>query len=64
MVTRITVDLDQGGEVQVALQNTESEAEPGGRIGQEVVVGWRPEHAVSIQGESSSPVQLEEENVS
>ena len=65
MVTRVRVELDQGGSVQVALQNTGSDAEPGGRIGQEVVVGWRPEHAVSIQqGERSSPVQLEEENVS
>ncbi len=51
MVTRIRVDLERGGSVQVALQNTESEAEPGGKVGQEVVVGWRPEHAVSIQGE-------------
>ena len=60
MVTRIKVDLDQGGSVQVALQNTESDAEPGGRIGQEVVVGWRPEHAVSIEGERSMSVQTEE----
>lgn len=65
MVTRVKVELEKGGAVQVACQNTESEAEPGGRIGQEVVVGWRPEHAVSIQqGERSSPVLPEEENVS
>ncbi|HNA45342.1 MAG TPA: TOBE domain-containing protein, partial [Solirubrobacterales bacterium] len=65
MVTRVKVELEQGGAVQVALQNTESEAEPGGRVGQEVVVGWRPEHAVSIQqGERNQSVQLEEEHVS
>ena len=65
MVTRVKVELEQGGAVQVALQNTESEAEPGGRVGQKVVVGWRPEHAVSIQqGERTQSVQLEEENVS
>jgi putative spermidine/putrescine transport system ATP-binding protein len=65
MVTRVRVELEEGGAVQVALQNTESEAEPGGKIGQEVVVGWRPEHAVSIQkGERTSPVQTEEEHVS
>jgi len=63
MVTRVKVELEQGGSVQVVLQNTESDAEPGGSVGQEVVVGWRPEHAVSIQhGERS--VQLEEEEVS
>lgn len=60
MVTRVRVELELGGAVQVALQNTESEAEPGGRIGQEVVVGWRPEHAVSIQGERSGSVQKED----
>jgi putative spermidine/putrescine transport system ATP-binding protein len=60
MVTRVKVDLDKGGSVQAAVQNTESEAEPGGRVGEEVVVGWRPEHAVSIQGETSKSVQPEE----
>ncbi len=63
MVTRFRVELDRGGSVQVALQNTETAAEPGGRVGQEVVVGWRPEHAVSIEGERSSPVQKGEELV-
>lgn len=62
MVTRVKVDLDLGGAIQVVLQNTESDAEPGGKVGQEVVVGWRPEHAISIeQGERT---QLEEERVS
>ncbi len=53
MVTRYTVSLDGGGDIQLIRQNTESAADDAGLRGREVVVGWRPEHTVAI-GESSN----------
>jgi putative spermidine/putrescine transport system ATP-binding protein len=49
MVTRYTVALEAGGELQLVRQNAEgtSNDAPSER-GMEVLVGWRPEYAVSV----------------
>jgi putative spermidine/putrescine transport system ATP-binding protein len=54
MVTRYTVALDAGGQLQLVRQNTDS-ASPESLLeqGKEVLVGWKPEHAASIQGKST-----------
>jgi putative spermidine/putrescine transport system ATP-binding protein len=58
MVTRYTVALDAGGELQVVRQNAEGTAlGAAAEQGKEVVVGWRPEHAVAVR---SKPEQEEE----
>jgi putative spermidine/putrescine transport system ATP-binding protein len=52
MVTRYTVALEQGGELQLVRQNVEgasTEASP--EQGREVLVGWRPEHTVAVRGQ-------------
>lgn len=64
MVTRITIELERGGTVQVAVQNSETEAEPGGKVGQEATVGWRPEHVVPIHHQTGSKSVQQEEAVS
>jgi putative spermidine/putrescine transport system ATP-binding protein len=52
MVTRYTVALEGGGELQLVRQNVE-----GGSTGapseqdREVLVGWRPEHTVAVRGQ-------------
>jgi putative spermidine/putrescine transport system ATP-binding protein len=52
-VTRYVVELDAGGELQVVRQNLESsQAEELERIGQDVVVAWRPEHTVAVSSAS------------
>jgi putative spermidine/putrescine transport system ATP-binding protein len=53
-VTRFTVQLEQGEKLQAVRQNVES-ASPGALAGQgnEVLVGWRPEHAAAVGGEST-----------
>jgi putative spermidine/putrescine transport system ATP-binding protein len=49
MITRFFVQLDAGGELQVVRQNLESSsADALERIGEQVVVGWRPEHIVAV----------------
>jgi putative spermidine/putrescine transport system ATP-binding protein len=49
MITRYTVALDAGGELQVARQNLEtSSAEAIETRGRETIVGWRPEHTVAV----------------
>ena len=51
MVTRYTVALDAGGELQVVRQNQETtSADVASERGREVVVGWRPEHTVDRPG--------------
>jgi putative spermidine/putrescine transport system ATP-binding protein len=52
MVTRYTVALDAGGELQVVRQNQESTSVDGGLAerGKETLVGWRPEHTFAVQG--------------
>jgi putative spermidine/putrescine transport system ATP-binding protein len=54
MVTRYTVTLEQGGTLQLVRQNAEG-ASTGTQPeqGNEVLVGWRPEHAAAIQGKST-----------
>jgi putative spermidine/putrescine transport system ATP-binding protein len=53
MVTRYTVVLDAGGELQLVRQNAEGASQDStAQRGKEVEVGWRPEHAVAVRGES------------
>jgi putative spermidine/putrescine transport system ATP-binding protein len=55
MVTRYTVDLERGGELQLILQNADKPAEEAESMrGKEIVVGWRPEHAVAIRDRSTN----------
>jgi putative spermidine/putrescine transport system ATP-binding protein len=54
MVTRYTVSLERGGDLQLIRQNTESAADDAGLRGREVVVGWRPEHAVAVRERSKN----------
>jgi putative spermidine/putrescine transport system ATP-binding protein len=54
MVTRYTVALDGGGELQVIRQNVEGTSlDASSEQGREVVVGWRPEHTVAVRGSST-----------
>jgi putative spermidine/putrescine transport system ATP-binding protein len=52
MVTRYTVALEAGGELQIVKQNVEGTSVEDWRAeqGREVTVGWRPEHAVAVRG--------------
>jgi putative spermidine/putrescine transport system ATP-binding protein len=51
MLTRFTVELDAGGELQVVRQNLEtSSAEVLGQRGERVTVGWREEHTSVVPG--------------
>jgi putative spermidine/putrescine transport system ATP-binding protein len=52
-VTRYTVELDAGGSLQLVRQNV-GEA-PGGTPtqGAEVIVGWRPQHAATVGGNTT-----------
>jgi putative spermidine/putrescine transport system ATP-binding protein len=55
MVTRFTVALDGGGQLQLVRQNVEgTAADAATQQGKEVLVGWRPEHAVAVQGKSTT----------
>jgi putative spermidine/putrescine transport system ATP-binding protein len=58
MITRYTVALEAGGELQLVRQNVEG-ASPGApsEQGREVLVGWRPEHTVAVRGQ-----RIEEES--
>jgi len=52
MITRFTVALEAGGTLRLVKQNVEGTAtDAGPRRGEEVLVGWRPEHAAAIHGE-------------
>jgi putative spermidine/putrescine transport system ATP-binding protein len=54
MVTRYTVALDAGGELQLIRQNVEgSSSDVTSEQGREVLVGWRPEHTVAVRGSST-----------
>jgi putative spermidine/putrescine transport system ATP-binding protein len=51
MVTRYTVALEAGGELQLVRQNAEGAlTEAPSEQGREVLVGWRPEHTVAVRG--------------
>jgi putative spermidine/putrescine transport system ATP-binding protein len=54
MVTRYTVSLERGGDIQLIRQNTESTEEDTGLRGRDVVVGWRPEHTVAVRERSTN----------
>jgi putative spermidine/putrescine transport system ATP-binding protein len=55
MVTRYTVALDAGGELQVIRQNVEGTSlDAASEQGREVIVGWRPEHTVAVRGSSTT----------
>ncbi len=55
MVTRYTVALERGGELQLVRQNVEgASTEAPSEQGREVLVGWRPEHTVAVRGKSKS----------
>ncbi len=52
MLTRYTVRLDRGGELQLVRQNVEDASiDASSEQGREVLVGWRPEHAVAVRGQ-------------
>ena len=49
MITRYTVELEAGGQLQVVEQNLETtSAEVRSEHGKETEVGWRPEHTVEV----------------
>jgi len=56
MMTRFTVALDAGGELQVIRQNVEGTSMEEWRAeqGREVIVGWRPEHTVAVSSSSTT----------
>ena len=55
MVTRYTVALEAGGELQLVRQNVEdASSDAATEQGREVIVGWRPEHAVAVRGSSTT----------
>jgi putative spermidine/putrescine transport system ATP-binding protein len=49
-ITRYTVALEAGGELQIVRQNVEAAPGRAPSQGDEVLVGWRPDHAAAIQG--------------
>jgi putative spermidine/putrescine transport system ATP-binding protein len=54
MLTRYTVALDAGGELQMVKQNLEGASTGSApEQGKEVLVGWLPEHAAAVQGNST-----------
>ncbi len=54
MVTRYTIALEGGGELQLVRQNVEgASAGAPPEQGREVMVGWRPEHTVAVRGKST-----------
>ena len=55
MVTRYTIALEAGGELQVIRQNVEgTSVDAASEQGREVTVGWRPEHTVAVRGNSTT----------
>ncbi len=55
MVTRYTVALEAGGELQVIRQNVEgTSVNAASEQGREVIVGWRPEHTVAVSSSSTT----------
>ena len=53
MVTRYTVALEAGGSLQLVRQNVEGASAEAPSQGNEVLVGWRPQHATAIRGQKS-----------
>lgn len=55
MITRYTVSLEQGGELQVVSQNVDgTSVDAAAEQGREVLVGWRPEHTVAVRGKTTT----------
>ena len=55
MLTRYTVALDDGGSLQLVRQNLEGASGEGApERGNEVLVGWRPEHAAAVREKSTT----------
>jgi len=55
MITRFTIDLVAGGQLQVVRQNLEpSSAEELEQRGREVMVGWRREHTVAVDSDAQA----------
>ncbi len=51
MVTRYTVHLERGGDLQLVRQNVDgTSADAATERGREVLLGWRPEHTVAVRG--------------
>jgi putative spermidine/putrescine transport system ATP-binding protein len=63
MVTRYTVGLERGGELQVVSQNVDdtSVEERLSVQGREVLVGWRPEHTVAVRAKSTNEEEHSED---
>jgi putative spermidine/putrescine transport system ATP-binding protein len=54
MLTRYTVALEAGGSLQLVRQNVgAAAAQAAPEQGQEVLVGWRPEHAATVGGKTT-----------
>jgi putative spermidine/putrescine transport system ATP-binding protein len=54
MVTRYRVELDAGGELVLVRQNVEdTSVDATSERGREVLVGWRPEQAVAVRGQTN-----------
>jgi putative spermidine/putrescine transport system ATP-binding protein len=55
MLTRYTVALEQGGELQLIRQNVEGTSpDAASEQGREVIVGWRPDQTVAVRGSSKT----------
>ncbi|HEY2478101.1 MAG TPA: TOBE domain-containing protein [Solirubrobacterales bacterium] len=52
-VTRYTVELDAGGSLQLVRQNVGEAPGAAPSQGAEVLVGWRPEHAAAVRGNTT-----------
>jgi putative spermidine/putrescine transport system ATP-binding protein len=60
MVTRYRVELERGGHLQMVTQNVEgAPGDPESERGEEVLVGWRPEHAVAVSGKKLTEEESE-----
>ena len=57
-VTRYTVALEEGGELQIVRQNVETAPGRAPSQGDEVLVGWRPEHAAAIRGRQTKEEEV------
>ncbi len=60
MVTRLHVDLDRGGSIQIARQNAETTSHEEDHLrGKRVRVGWRREHTVAVDDQATNSTEEE-----
>jgi putative spermidine/putrescine transport system ATP-binding protein len=60
MVTRLQVELDRGGTIQVARQNSETTSHEDAHLREKRVrVGWRPEHTVAVGDQATKSTEEE-----